>query len=380
MLVPLTPGRDGGSADGDGPITGGTHGFPFFSSAADLESIGYTEAEYFLESTATDYSPVEPLTSDGRWNVAPGPDTTPYKTRMLVRAPKKRHFNGTVVVEWINVSAGFDFAGWYFIQNELVRDGYAWVGVSAQREGVEGAGPFTLKNWDPARYGTLTHPGDSFSYDIFSQAGRAIADPRGVNPLAGLKARRLLAFGESQSAARLSTYYNAVHPLVDVFDGFMPLSRGSSTASLRQPPQAAVPAPAVVQYRTDKPTPLLLVQTETEYPSYAPARQPDSRYFGLWEVAGASHVDKTLLVRTAADATKSLGAPFSVSCTLPVNEGLELDWVLDRGLHSLNQWVRTGRSPARAPRFAIDAAGVIARDEPASPKAASGCRMWSSRG
>ena len=35
-----------------------------------------------------------------------------------------------------------------------MRKGYAWVGVSAQLNGLT-----TLKNIQPARYGTLSHPG-----------------------------------------------------------------------------------------------------------------------------------------------------------------------------------------------------------------------------
>ena len=59
------------------------------------------------------------------------------------RARKK--FNGTVVVEWLNVSGGVDAApDWTFAHTELIREGYAWVGVSAQkRRGRRwrGAGP-----------------------------------------------------------------------------------------------------------------------------------------------------------------------------------------------------------------------------------------------
>ena len=49
--------------------------------------------------------------------------------------PKK--FNGTVVVEWLNVSGGLDAdPDWTQTHNELIRDGFAWVGVSAQAQGV----------------------------------------------------------------------------------------------------------------------------------------------------------------------------------------------------------------------------------------------------
>jgi hypothetical protein len=41
-----------------------------------------------------------------------------------------------VVVEWLNVSGGLDAdPDWTQTRNELIRDGFAWVGVSAQAQG-----------------------------------------------------------------------------------------------------------------------------------------------------------------------------------------------------------------------------------------------------
>ena len=34
-----------------------------------------------------------------------------------------------------------------------------------------------LKQWDPERYGDLVHPGDQYSYDIYSQAAQAVRRP-----------------------------------------------------------------------------------------------------------------------------------------------------------------------------------------------------------
>ncbi len=70
---------------------------------------------------------------------------SPYKTRIVVRRPTDpADFNGTVVVEWLNVSGGLDAAPTTtYAGRELVRSGYAWVGVSAQKIGVEG-GPVAV--------------------------------------------------------------------------------------------------------------------------------------------------------------------------------------------------------------------------------------------
>lgn len=112
-------------------------------------------------------------------------------------------------MEWQNVTAGFDFdAGWDLSHDNIIRRGYAWVGVSAQRVGVHQ--PVTgLKAWSPNRYGALdvTQGGaildDALSYDIFSQAAQAVRSPMGVDPMGGLHVEQVFASGGSQSAARL---------------------------------------------------------------------------------------------------------------------------------------------------------------------------------
>ena len=185
----------------EGPIT--SPGSAFIESTSfDLSEVGYTQEEYFISGTATAYTSASPLTSDGKWTATPA-STAPYKTRILVYKPANpQKFNGTVVVEWLNVSGGLDAApDWVQAHNALIRAGIAWVGVSAQIVGVEG-GPalvgvvsLPLKKVNPARYGSLSHPGDSFSYDMFSQAGQAIHQPSGPSPLGNLRVKRLIAAG-----------------------------------------------------------------------------------------------------------------------------------------------------------------------------------------
>ena len=48
-----------------------------------------------------------------------------------------KRFKGSVMVEWLNVSAGADTSpDWIMAHNELIARGWAWVGVSAQAVGV----------------------------------------------------------------------------------------------------------------------------------------------------------------------------------------------------------------------------------------------------
>src|SRR5262245_48477572 len=181
------------SAASVSPVTGGAGAIvPPSLNLTDLSHVGYQKAEYFLSGTASAYSPNAPLASDGNWSVSinPAPEgTAGYTTRFVVFRPSDpAKFNGTVVVEWLNVSGGVDGnPDWTMTHNELIREGAAYVGVSAQAVGVNQLKcPATLPSppvppclvapGDPVRYASLLHPGDSFSYDIFSQAGQAIRD------------------------------------------------------------------------------------------------------------------------------------------------------------------------------------------------------------
>ena len=74
-------------------------------------------------------------------------------------------------LEWFNVSGGLDAApDWGFVHRHLMREGFAWVGVSAQKVGVEGGGfaaiALPLKKVNPERYGSLSDPGDAFAFDV----------------------------------------------------------------------------------------------------------------------------------------------------------------------------------------------------------------------
>jgi hypothetical protein len=354
-----------------GPITG--PGAPFVASTTfDVTSLGYVEEEFFLSGTATRYTSATPLGTDGRWTAVPAA-TAPYRTRILVRRPAERkRFNGTVVVEWLNVSAGLD-AGpdWTFAHTMLMREGFAWVGVSAQVAGIEGLGggllnlDLSLKTVNPARYGSLAHPGDSFAYDIFAQAGAALRAADGLRPLGSLIVRRLLAIGESQSAFRLVTYVNAIQPLAGVYDAVLIHSRGGGAAALSQPPGPPVDAPLGSRVRRDSDVPVLTLQTETDLFTLRslPARQPDSRRFRLWEVAGTAHADLYQLLvgmtdrgPAAADTTHrapvATPIPGIISCGTPVNAGPQ-HYVVASALARLDRWARGGRPPRRARRLEI---------------------------
>ena len=376
----------------EGPITGG-RGTPFIAATTfDLAEVGYAQEEFFISGTATAYTSARTLTSDGTWTVTAG-DTAAYKTRVLVYRPANaRKFNGTVVVEWLNVSGGLDSApDWINTHTELIREGFAWMGVSAQFVGVEGGPALVgvvsspLKTTDPARYGSLHHPGDSFSYDIFSQAGRAIRHPAGRSPLGTLKVKKLIAVGESQSAFRLVTYIDAVHRLAEIYDGFLVHSRGTGGAPLSEAPQQPIPVPRPALIRADLRIPVLTFETETDlvFLRYFFDRQPDSVRFRLWEVAGTAHADTYTVVVGRTDRGNSPAAaellvtssplPGIIDCGAPINSGPQ-HFVLNAALHALNRWVRRGTPPPRAPRLEVTAGPPLSITRDAHGNALGGIR------
>jgi hypothetical protein len=225
-----------------------------------------------------------------------------------------------------------------------------------------------LKEVDPERYGSLAHPGDAYAYDMFSQAAQAIRHPEGLNPLDDLKVDAVIAAGESQSAFFMVTYINAFQPLYHLFDGYLVHSRGSFSGPL----SLSVPSVLGARIRTDLDVPVLTFQTETDLlgilQSYA-ARQPDSDFFRLWEVAGTSHADTYTTVLGFDDlgddpdvvdpvlTTMPLGnideVEVDLECSAPINSGPQ-HFVLKAAMHALNDWVRNGAPPPNAPRLEVD--------------------------
>ncbi len=324
-----------------------SHNYVFFSTNHPLAVNGYIEEEYFIEGLANLYN-----TPTGATGSVATPDN-PYKTRIVVRRPAdKARFNGTVLVEWYNVTNGFDAENvWFFGWEHILRAGYAWVGVSAQPVGVN-----RLKTWNANRYGSLSMSADGLAYDAFMQAGQAIRHPQGVDVLGGLKPKTFLAMGESQSAQRLSIFINSIMPLGNVYDGVLLLSTFGQAI------------------RTDPAVPISKVLFEWDVQTgEASVRQPDTALFHRWEVAGTAHVDdhlrqsrEPLELRDLAGVSSEANA--APNCTVPsIGSQVPNHYVLDAAVDHLVEWVRTGRQPPASPLFEIasfgpGSAATIARD------------------
>lgn len=353
------------AANISGPVTTGHISEPASPVPVDLAANGYVEEEYFASGTATAYQPSKPLQADGDWSVK-AKSSAPYRTRIVVRSPRDpKRFNGTVLVEWLNVSGGVEAdPDWAYLNPEIVRAGYAYVAVSAQAFGVRGGSSLLgapgapsggLVTAEPGRYGTLTHPGDQYSYDMFSQIGRALHGPGGRAALGSLHPRRVVAIGESQSAFFLTTYIDALQPVDHVYDGFFVHSRGGSGAALSGQPGGSE-VPTGLKVREDLDVPVFVFETETDLGpllNYGPARQPDNDGIRTWEVAGTAHADAYLVGSYAG----------ALGCNFTINDGPQ-HYVAQAGLAALESWLLHRTPPPRASRLQLASSSPpeIARD------------------
>jgi len=337
------------AAGASGITTTKVDGTPFNASVMDLAKQGYVEEEFFISGMARAYD----VPRDQMSNAAPADSVRPYTTRLVVRRPDSpAKFNGTVIVEWTNVSEGFDNeVEWFHSGEHFARSGYAWVGVSAQNVGVK-----ALKERNPDRYGSLdvtdggTVPFDALSYDIFAAAGMAIRGKSSQSVMGGLKAERLIASGHSQSAGRLAAYFNTVHPLAPVYDAVLLHGGGG-------------------RMRTDLTVKVWKLLSETDVLGQVAVRRPDSDKFGTWEVAGTSHLDYThaeQLVRLGlrSKATMLPGPPPGPprggakpgpynGCTHPPLSRIPSAYVQDALYDHLARWVKDGTPPPSAPPIEI---------------------------
>lgn len=355
ILTPsvIGPVPSGNAADGSNNHT-------FFATDIALASHGYVEEEFYLEGRANAYDapiPTPPTPPTALANIVTA--DVPYRTRIVVRRPSDpARFNGTVVVEWLNVTDGFD-GEYFWVQSHqyLLRAGYAYIGLSAQDNGISNSNT-GLKAFNAERYGSLDVTGrggecctaDRLSYDIFTQAAKAAyAVPSVLN---GLRPRNAIGIGMSQSGTRLGVYANYIHMRAPIYDALL----------------IQVQNPVL---RDDLPTPIIKVLSESEArePSLSQA-QPDTATRRSYWVAGSSHGDTIQrtgrngvrlrdlgLARTPNDACGPNGSTLTRS-RVPFRH------VLNATLHHLKAQVEQNTAPPSGPalRLSSQASDQVQRD------------------
>ena len=306
-------------------------------------------------------------------------------------------FNGTVIVLWNNVSAGYEnFGGGD--SPEVFENGYAYVAVSAQRVGIHGQpdNPQGLRDWDPERYGSLSIPSDDYSFDIFTQVADLVAPDRpACDARPHGRARRApphrpgrLAVGGP--AGLVPQRRPADHPPLRrllplmYFGGGTPLEVGDAVMTVREPAADAT-QPRIPEglhlLRDDLGIPVMVVNTECEATSCYGVRQPDSDRFRYWEVAGASHVSLPAMASSSPRMERDFGFAIPLDESMQGINQVSVAPVVDAALHHLQAWLTDGTPPPVQPRIAFE--GDSAADRPGRqrhcPRAASGCPRSRSR-
>jgi hypothetical protein len=350
----------------EGPIrsdlTAADNNRTFFGTDLDLAARGYVEEEFFFSGQANRYDATvaggigaRPVASPTAQVVSSG---HPYKTRMVVRRPADgARFNGKVIVEWMNATSNYDVeALWFRVHEFVLRDGYAWVGITAQNGPIANA-TLGLKKFSPTRYGTLDltaggqfTSGDPLSYDVYAQALQAVRRTNALGPLAG-QVKQVIAAGVSQSAGRLSVYFNAIHP------------RDEAVAD------AALLYIGGEKIRTDLNLPVLKLLSETEYTLPAALGeidviQPDTERIRVWSMAGTSHSDwASFAVRYALLQRDQPTAPLADACAFPSRSRIPDRYVISSAIDWLGKWAAGTATPPGSPTIALQADGAtVQRD------------------
>jgi hypothetical protein len=321
-----------------GPIPSTATNFPYIADGFGPQPPvprGYVEKEYFVSGTGNIYE----YTPTGIQVVSPCPASTgsatckgiPYTTRMLVKMPSNpRKFSGTVVVEPLNPSGGFDIAAvWDRSWQYFVRHGDIFVGWTSRAVAMN-----ALKTFNPTRYASLnfgnnTAATDGITFDVAAQIGalfksddhgkghdhgnghdhgRGKVRGKGNNAdslTRGLHVKHVFEAGFSQDGGFTFTQadvFNALERMPGggpIYDGYVPGGTGGpSNIDFGLTPAGALPANDPRHQMQPRDVPVIHINTETEEalgaPGGLPYRRPDSDAPGdryrLWEVPGASHV------------------------------------------------------------------------------------------
>lgn len=360
------------------PVTSASHPF----GAADhtlkpqnLSDHDYLEQEFFVSGRANVYE--WPARDQLEIRTA----AAPYTTRVLIRRPRNLdNFSGNVVVEMLNPSNLFDLnIGWAISHQHMLRNGDAWVGITAKPISV-----VTLKQFDPNRYAPLSWanplPPDhadnceaqrrdtvqttenGLVWDIHTQVAAWLRSAQQSNPFRygqqNSMAEKLYGWGFSQTGSFLYTYINAVHKVASeqlgqpIIDGYI-VAVSSSPAPIHQC------AGRVARDDPRRPienvgVPVIHIMSQSDYLSGIGSRQPDSdavgNRFRHYEIAGSGHAspDELYWGPKPDDLIKAGRDVPPLSC----NEGQRSRFpnaiFFNAVLAGLDRWVRKGEAPPKA--------------------------------
>lgn len=368
-----------------GPLPVSETSYPFGAAnhtlkPQDLTVHGYVEEEFFLSGKANVYDWPE------RGSLSIRTADVPHTTRVLVRRPAEAaNFSGNVVVEMLNPSNLFDLnIGWAISHNQMLRNGDAWVGITAKPIAV-----VTLKQFDPDRYAALSWKNplplddpnncevsrdtvkateNGLVWDIYSQTAAWLRSSAATNPFrygaTKSAAENLYGWGFSQTGSFLYTYINAVHPQVDkanggpLFDGYI-VAVSSRPAPINQcAPRLAADDPR--RSIENAGVPVIHIMSQSDYLSGIRSRQPDSdkpgNLFRHYEIAGAGHASPEELYwgPKPEDLIKAGRAVPPLACNEGPRSRFPNKLFFNAALAGLDRWVRDGIAPPKAEPIRVE--------------------------
>jgi hypothetical protein len=358
------------------PVTADSHPLmaaAYTLGAPDLARLGYVEEEFIVSGSANVYDWVP----DGSLKVLASNGS--YATRILVRRPASgSRFSGNVVVEILNNARRYDWAMmWGYMHDAIVERGDAWIGVTMPG-GIGG-----LLKFNPERYAGLSFsnptptapcPGgtantaspteEGLRFDMLSQVGALLKSSVPSRPLASLRVENVYMTTQNVD---MVTYMNAIQPHASlsngkpVYDGFLmksPLAPAKinrcAAAPAKDDPRSIIRNVGV---------PVIAIASQGEVVNTSVFRRPDSDAkadgFRLYEIAGASHIDRSPYYGLPAFADQALTGgnvqgtpdwPFAAKCDpdIPLTELPLMSYVFGAALANLDNWVRKGTLPPHA--------------------------------
>ena len=390
-----------------GPIPSTPDNFGFGVEGFDVQPPvpdGYVIEEFFVSGVGNLYE----FTPTGIRIVSPCPPAAtsgctgiPYTTRMVVKRPRRAHeLSGTVIIEPLNPSGGFDIAAVWDRSRELfVHSGDIFIGWSSKSVIVN-----ALKQWNPTRYAALSWnylpfvPGgnsgvnDGITFDIAAQIGALIKAGGAGSPLHGLPVRHVIESGFSQDGGFTFTQADIFHALERmpgggaIYDGYIPMgTNGPSNINFGLTPAGALPGTDPRRKMQPRDAPVIHVDTETEIflgslnPIGLVFRRPDGDAPGdryrLWEVPGAAHVSNdfsepvTNIERDAAQIQKlaladapPLGCAHQQFVNGPIRgvpgvvspDDFPFSNVQNAAFRGLIAWIETGEPPPHGAPIQVD--------------------------
>ncbi|HET7506281.1 MAG TPA: alpha/beta hydrolase domain-containing protein [Kofleriaceae bacterium] len=402
-----------------GPIASTPTNFPFGAEGFDVMPpvpTGYVVEEFFVSGTGRLYE----FTPTGIRVVSPCPAAAtsgctqiPYTTRFLIKRPRNpREFSGTVIVEPLNPSGGFDISAvWDRSRDHFVRNGDIFIGWSSKSVIVN-----ALKSWNPARYAALDWPylpfvpggnsgaNDGITFDIAAQLGAWVKSNRAAgHPLRGLAINHVFESGFSQDGGFTFTQADVFHALErmpgggPIYDGYVPMgTNGPSNINFGLTPAGALSATDPRRQMQPREVPVIHVDTETEIalgalsPTGLLFRRADgdarNDRYRLWEVPGAAHVsndfaepvtviqlDLAQLLKIAPSQLPPSGCTHQEFVPGPATgvpgvidpDDYPFAFVQNAAFERLTEWIEHDRPPPHAPQIQVDAGATpraIVRD------------------